>query len=73
MEVELNREEKYWPQIDKWVVCYIAPQFGHIMENSFNKDKDVADKEALKGIKKRINYQLELQVAVNKSTITITL
>lgn len=72
MQYKLERFEKFWPDINKWVVSYTVPSLGYIMQNSFHKNKDKADTEALAAIKKSIRFQEEIARAGETSEVTMT-
>ena len=70
MKTKLIREEKYWPEIGKWVVSYLSPEYG-VLQNSFNKNKEVADQEAIALIRKSILFHQEMKRPFEKSEVII--
>ena len=66
MEMKLVKEEKYWPSIGKWCVAFWSPEYGQ-MENSFHKNREIAEKEALKGVAKHINFIREYRATTEKT------
>lgn len=72
MEVKLMREVKYWPSIDKWCVCYIAPAHGHTMANAFNQSLKAANAEALSSITRKMELAKEYGTGTETSELTIT-
>ena len=68
----LVQEEKYWPSIGKWCVSFWSPEYVQIA-NDFNKDREVARRNALERIKKHIKFQKEYRATSGKSEIMVTI